>query len=127
MFVAKLDSLGSTLAFSTYLGGAGWDAGAGIAVEPSGSAYVTGFTASGDFPMAMPLQPFGGGTFDAFVVKLSTAPSALIYSTYLGGSGLDYGHNGPPGSFVIEAAIANFPISPAYIQPVKFQAVREAR
>jgi hypothetical protein len=36
-------------------------------------------------------------------------------------------HNGPPGSFVIEAAIANFPISPAYIQPVKFQAVREAR
>ncbi len=83
-----------TLSYSTYLGGEGIDAGESIAVDSAGDAYVTGITRSTDFPTANPLQPAngsGGGQADAFVVKLNPAGSALIYATYLGGSGFDKG------------------------------------
>ena len=80
------------LIYSTYLGGSGTDQGYGIAVDNSGSAYVTGYTTSTDFPTMNPLQPAkAGGDTDAFVAKLSPEGSALIYSTYLGGSRNDYG------------------------------------
>jgi uncharacterized repeat protein (TIGR01451 family) len=89
-FVAKLNAAGSALVYSTYLGGGSTDGGQGIAVDASGSAYVTGWTASTDFPTANPLQPArGGGLNDAFVAKLNAAGSALVYSTYLGGGGDD--------------------------------------
>ncbi len=97
-FVAKLNPAGSALLYSTYLGGSGLgafgDSGLGIAVDSAGDAYVTGNTASSDFPTHNPLQPeFGGGGSDgdAFVAKLNPAGSALLYSTYLGGSGGDFG------------------------------------
>jgi hypothetical protein len=81
------------LSYSTYLGGSGGDEAYGIAIDSSGNAYVTGETASTDFPTAGPLQAsFGGGTSDVFVAKLNAAGSALVYSTYLGGSNYDYGH-----------------------------------
>jgi hypothetical protein len=91
-FVAKLNAEGSALAYSTYLGGSGIDVGEGIAVDAAGDAYVTGITNSSDFPLASrPIQSrFGGGSQDAFVAKLNAAGSALVYSTYLGGSGNDY-------------------------------------
>ena len=90
------------LSYSTYLGGSGDDFGNGIAVDSSGNAYVTGETASTNFPTANPLQAvFGGGicgtapnTFpcpDAFMTKLNAAGSALVYSTYFGGSDDDEG------------------------------------
>jgi len=90
------------LSYSTYLGGSDMDYANGIAVDPSGNAYVTGYTASADFPLVNPAQNSpGGGTcsdgvdtipcFDAFVTKLNPAGSGLVYSTYLGGSGEDYG------------------------------------
>src|ERR1017187_6500325 len=80
------------LIYSTYLGGSGTDQGYGIAVDNSGSAYVAGYTTSTDFPTMNPLQPAkAGGDTDAFVAKLSPEGSALIYSTYLGGSRNDYG------------------------------------
>jgi len=95
VFVAKLDPTGSSLVYSTYLGGSGRDSNGGITVDASGNAYVTGATNSTDFPTtADAFQPiFGGGsTFqadfrasDAFVTKLNATGSALIYSTYLGG------------------------------------------
>ncbi len=92
-FVSKLNPTGSALVYSTYLGGSGADYGYGIAVDAAGSAYVTGYTNSTDFPTANPLQPsYGGGEMDAFVAKLNPAGSALVYSTYLGGSGGDYGY-----------------------------------
>jgi hypothetical protein len=74
-FVAKLNPSGSALVYSTYLGGGGpgWgEAAFGIAVDGSGHAYVTGLTGSpADFPLKAPLQPvLGGGTYDAFVVKI---------------------------------------------------------
>ena len=90
VFVAKLSADGSTLLYATFIGGGAGDSGAGLAVGPSGEAYVTGSTASGDFPIVNPLQPnYGGGFGDAFVLKLDPTGSALLYSTYLGGNTTD--------------------------------------
>jgi uncharacterized repeat protein (TIGR01451 family) len=85
-FVAKISTGGSKLA-ATYLGGTGDDRGTGIAVNAAGAAYVTGFTSSTNFPTVTPLQISNGGGFDAFVAKLNPAGTAVLYSTYLGGSG----------------------------------------
>jgi hypothetical protein len=90
-FVAKVDQTGSTLVYSTYLGGAGIDVGRAIAVDALGRAYVTGGTFSIDFPVANPLQAQLNGPTDAFVAKLDRAGSALVYTTYLGGTGNDEG------------------------------------
>ena len=93
-FVVKLNSAFTARTYSTYLGGTtGDDAGRGIAVDATGNAYVTGFTASTDFPTTPGAfqTAFGGGVFDAFVVKLNPAGSALVYGTYLGGAGSDVG------------------------------------
>lgn len=90
-FVAKLNLTGSTLTYSTYLGGGQDDLGFGIAVDGSGNAYVTGDTRSTDFNTKNPLQAANRGGLDAFVSKLTTTGSALTYSTYLGGSGEDLG------------------------------------
>ena len=90
-YVAKLDATGSALVYSSYLGGSGLDDGMGIALDGSGNAYVAGGTESNNFPTANPLQPAPGGGSDAFVAKLKVDGSALVYSTYLGGSGSDKG------------------------------------
>ncbi len=92
-FVTKINAAGSALVYSTYLGGNRGDEGFGIAVDSSGNAYVTGDTDSTDFPGASssPIQSALGGGLDAFVTKLNAAGSALVYSTYLGGSGFDQG------------------------------------
>jgi len=96
-FVTKLDPAGSALVYSTYLGGS--DAQArGIAVDGGGNAYVTGVTSSADFPTtAGAYQVTYGGTQagsggDAFVTKLDPTGSGLVYSTYLGGDGSDWGN-----------------------------------
>ncbi len=90
-FVAKLNSAGSALVYSTYLGGSGYDLGLGIAADASGNAYVIGDTSSTNFPTVNPLQAGYGGGSDAFVAKVNATGSALVYSTYLGGSGGDQG------------------------------------
>jgi hypothetical protein len=89
--VTKVNPAGSALLYSTYLGGSGGDVGLGIAVDGSGNAHVTGTTGSANFPTANPIQPASGGIFDAFVTKVNPAGFALLYSTYLGGSGSDFG------------------------------------
>src|SRR5207247_1687836 len=88
-FVTKLNSTGSALVYSTFLGGAeSSDGGFGIAVDALGNAYVTGLTNSTDFPTtAGAFQTTIGSTQSAFVTKLNPTGSALVYSTYLGGSG----------------------------------------
>jgi hypothetical protein len=85
-FVTKLNSAGSALVFSTYLGGSTSDFGLGIAVDSAGNTYVTGATLSTNFPTANAFQAANYG-INAFVTKLNPAGNALVYSTYLGGSG----------------------------------------
>jgi len=91
-FVTKLAPQGNALAYSTYLGGSNNDYSLSIAVDNRGCAYVTGKTNSTDYPTKNPyMTDPGGGTWDAFVTKLSNEGNALAYSTYLGGSDYDYG------------------------------------
>lgn len=124
-FVAKLSPSGSALTYSTYLGGSGYPADSqGIAVDGSGSAYVTGEAASTDFPTHSGLQAANGGpSFDAFVAKLNPAGSALSYSTYLGGSDQEAGRgitvDGSGSAYVIrDTSSSDFPtyspLQPAY-------------
>lgn len=94
VFITELNSTGSGLVYSTYLGGSGDDEALGITLDASGNAYVTGWTASSDFPTTAGVvqKTFGGGYSDAFVTKMNATGSALVYSTYLGGSNYDEGH-----------------------------------
>jgi hypothetical protein len=90
-FLAKLRADGSSLDYSTYLGGSSREDALGVAVDASHHAYVTGWTLSGDFPTFSPLQPAPAAGFDAFISKLSPDGASLVYSTYLGGGALDLG------------------------------------
>lgn len=86
-FISEVKSDGTALIYSTYLGGNGDDEATGIAVDSTGAAYVTGFTSSTNFPVTTGVvQATLGGGYDAFVSKLSPGGTALVYSTYLGGS-----------------------------------------
>ena len=90
-FVTKISSSGSTLMYSSYLGGNSLDSGSGIAVDPSGNAYVSGVTASANFPIQSPFQGTCAGAQDIFITKISPSGNALVYSSYLGGSSGDFG------------------------------------
>ncbi len=85
-FVAKINAAGSALTYSTYLGGSGSDIAYAIVADAAGNAYVSGTTTSSDFPTASATQPSAAGAGDAFIAKLNAAGSALMFSTYLGGS-----------------------------------------
>ena len=90
-FVTKLNTTGSALVYSTYLGGIGDENALAIAVDSQGNAHVTGSTGSNNFPMLNAAQSTFGGYYDAFVTKLNAAGSALVYSTYAGGSDFERG------------------------------------
>ncbi len=90
LFVVKLLAAGNNIGLGTYLGGSGSDYAHSIAVDGDGSAFVTGYTFSEDFPTEGPIQTNQGG-IDAFIAKLTPSGSGLVYSTYLGGSADDYG------------------------------------
>jgi Beta-propeller repeat len=99
VFVTKINASGTALVYSTYLGGIYQDYAGGIAVDSAGNAYVTGAatpadaTTPADFPTVNAIQSsFGGGDSDAFVAKINASGTALVYSTYLGGSGHDQGY-----------------------------------
>jgi hypothetical protein len=85
-FVSKLSSSG-TLIYSTFLGGSVIDEGYGIAVDPSGNAYVAGLTASANFPVLNAYDAGYNGQNDVFVTKLSPSGPSLLFSTFMGGSG----------------------------------------
>jgi hypothetical protein len=91
VFVSKINAGGTALVYSTYLGGSFLDFGVAIAVDPSGNSYVTGETTSTDFPTKNPFQSTGNTLGDAFVTEFNSAGSALIYSSYLGGTGTTVG------------------------------------
>lgn len=90
-FVTKLDSDNQTLIYSTFIGGTDKDYGKDIDVE-DGCVYIAGYTWSTDFPTSNAYDStYNGGVYDCFVTKLAANGSALVYSTYLGGSSGDYG------------------------------------
>ena len=89
-FVTCLNAAGDVF-FSTYLGGTGFDGAYGVDVDGMGDVYVVGETVSIDFPMVIPLQAANAGGRDVFVAKLDGSGAPLIYSTYLGGTGDDFG------------------------------------
>jgi len=95
-FVTKLNPSGNSLIYSTYLGGSGGGEtegdGGGITIDASGNAYVTGSTDSSDFPVTADVFQFlASGAPDAFVTKINSSGTALVYSAYLGGSDSDRG------------------------------------
>ena len=91
-FVTKFNSMGTGLVYSTFLGGSNNNSSAAIALDSTGNAYVTGFTNSADFPTTPDAyRPMYNGDGDAFVTKLNTIGTALVYSTYLGGTDTDQG------------------------------------
>lgn len=91
-FVAGFSPVGGVLIFCTYLGGSGDDRAFGLAVDASNNTYVTGWTSSTNFPVLNAFQKKLSGTRDAFIAKLNAAGSSLVFSTYLGGSGVDVGN-----------------------------------
>jgi hypothetical protein len=125
-FVTKIDTTQSgsdSLIYSTYLGGEGSDSGNGIAADDSGNVYVTGTTASTDFPTRNPYQTDQGNyDVDVFVTKINTnisGPASLVYSTYLGGRDNDYGKgiaaDDSGNAYVAgETASSDFPIRNSY-------------
>lgn len=94
IFVTKLAPAGNALIYSTFLGGSNFEQAEGLAIDGSGNVYITGSTKSTNFPGAStsPIQPaYGGGNEDAYVAKINSTGSAVVYATYLGGSGDDHG------------------------------------
>ena len=109
VIVTKLSSSGTSLIYSTYLGGSYNDYGVGIAVDNSGAAYMTGYTYSANFPKKSPYQGTKGGDYDAIVTKLSPSGNSLDYSTYLGGSNEERGF-----SIAVDSSGAVYIISTTY-------------
>ncbi|MBI5375841.1 MAG: SBBP repeat-containing protein [Candidatus Schekmanbacteria bacterium] len=92
-FIVKINLSGTGLLYSMLLGGNNDDEAKGIAVDGNGNIYVAGNTNSSDFPTVLPIQATKAGTgttSDAFVTKINAAGTAILYSTYIGGSNIDY-------------------------------------
>jgi Beta-propeller repeat len=103
-FITELNSSGSALVYSTFLGGSGDDGAGGVAIDGAGNAYVTGQTFSTNFPVQNAFQQTLKGQANGFVSKLNATGSELVYSTYLGGNNDDGG-----------SAIAVDPVGNAYV------------
>lgn len=94
VFVVKLSQTGTALSYATYVGGNDWDEGLDIVVDDTGSAHVTGYTYSGDFPATLgSFDPSQNGNSDAFVVKINPSGNELVYATFIGGSVRDQGNS----------------------------------
>ena len=126
IWVAKLNSTATSVTWATFLGGSSWDEGMKLDVDSSGNVYLNGSTASTDFPTSNAIQPaFGGGDDDALAVKINAAGTAVVWSTYLGGSDADQSYGGAldsAGNYSVSGLTASsaFPgtsgsaIQPAY-------------
>lgn len=125
-FVVKLDPTGSAFLYATYLGGSGSEDAIRMAVDGPGNAYVTGSTSSASFPGVGPgsLQPVNAGGTDGFVTQIDPSGTAILYSTFLGGSGGEF-----PSGIAIDGAghayvqgstsSVTFPgVGPGSLQPV---------
>ena len=119
VFVAKLDPAGSNLIYADYIGGNNEDYGYALVLDGANEVYVTGSTASSDFPLVNPYQSTYPGSFNGFLTRISADGSSLLYSTYFGGNGSDL-----PASIAIDSlgsvliagntSSTNFPVANAY-------------
>lgn len=119
VFVAKFDNTGSNLIYADYIGGNSQDYGYSLALDASNEVYVTGSTASSDFPVVNAYQGTYPGSFNGFLTKISSDGASLLYSTYLGGNGSDI-----PVKVAIDSlsdayvagttSSTNFPVANAY-------------
>jgi hypothetical protein len=119
VFVSKLDATGANLIYTDYLGGNSQDFGYALALDAANNVYLTGSTASSDFPMVQPFQGTYPGSFNAFLTKISPDGSSLLYSTFFGGNGSD-----TPSGLAVDAAgdmiiagttsSTNLPVANAY-------------
>jgi hypothetical protein len=119
-FVAKFDSSGSALIFSTYLGGSNIDYCLDLTLDSADDIYLQGRTYSSDFPTLNPYQASNAGSPDLALAKLTSSGSGLIYSTYLGGSDIEYAKgvesNGSPEVHIYgETFSDDFPTRNAYM------------
>jgi hypothetical protein len=127
-FVAKINPSGSALVYSTFLGGSDEDYGLGVTVDSDGNAYITGGTRSTDFPVTPGAfeTTFNNGNdcaycSNGFVTKLNPTGSALVFSTFLGGSGGEEGRGvvvGSSGVVYVAGRYAGtgFPVTPGAFQ-----------
>jgi hypothetical protein len=119
-FISKLGPNGTTLTYSTFLGGSKGDRGRDISVDSSGNAYITGYTGSTDFPLENAYQAtYKGGDTDTFISKLGPNGDTLIFSTFLGGSSDDLAYGiaidtSGNASIIGATKSANFPMHNAY-------------
>ncbi|MBM4259401.1 MAG: choice-of-anchor D domain-containing protein [Deltaproteobacteria bacterium] len=122
-FVVKLNATGTSVGYTTFLSGNANDTAYGIALDGSSNVYVTGDTASSNFPVTPgAVQQNFGGSRDAFVAKLNPAGTP-VFATYLGGSGIDFGlgiavDGGGNMTVAGDARSANFPVTSDAVQPV---------
>ncbi len=121
-FVTKMNFTGEALIYSTYLGGSEADTAQAIQVDSSGNMYIAGYTFSGNFPTASPIQKTIGGAADAFVAELNAAGSALTFSTFLGGTGNDEAYglalDGSNNIYITGSTVStNFPTTSGAFQP----------
>jgi hypothetical protein len=123
-FIAKLTPDGSSLVYATFLGGNTYaQSGYAIAIDGAGNAYVTGYTVSGDFPAtpgAFDTSLSGGG--DAFIAKINSTSTALLYATFLGGNADDYGYDialdGAGQAYLTgDTRSTDFPTTPGALAP----------
>jgi uncharacterized protein (TIGR03437 family) len=125
--VARRLVIDPRLTYSTYLGGpagggGAQDAGLAVAVDSSGNAYITGWTAATDFPVKGAIQPLKGVGQNAFVTKLNASGTAVVYSTYLGGSnsadeGRGIAVDSSGNAYVVgRTSSTNFPVTPTAFQ-----------
>ena len=118
-FLFKINSTGTGLVFSTFIGGTGDEAGRNVRVDASGCIYITGQTASSNFPTLNPYFDSYNGSRDVFALKMNQTGNGLIYSTYIGGTNVDYAYGmdlDSHGCVYISVATrsSNFPVVNSY-------------
>jgi hypothetical protein len=118
--VFRMNAAGSALTFSAFLGGSGEDFGLGMGLDDVGSVYVTGATASANFPVAgiTPFQStYGGGAYDGYVAKISSTGAVFFFSSFLGGAGSDIparlAVDGSRRPYVVGSTTGSFPTASA--------------
>jgi PKD repeat protein len=125
VFVTKLSADGSTLVYSTLIGGSEYEYASGIDVSAGGAAYLVGTTTSDDFPVSpgavQPTLSVGYNSTDGFACKLNSTGALLLYSTYVGGSGTDSVESVDADEkgcayFVGETTSNDFPVTPGAFQ-----------